>query len=102
MPDLADVLDDDGIPDPEKTAVRAEQLAEWKPGLRKVARVPNRGFGQAAGRPSTKAAVSSEGAVLRGIPGVLRARPAEARPGRAGRASARFDTLRVTIDTMRR
>jgi hypothetical protein len=25
------VLADDGIPDPEKIAVRAEQLAEWKP-----------------------------------------------------------------------
>jgi hypothetical protein len=57
MPRLADVLDDDGIPDPEKIAVRAEQLAEWKPGLRKGARVPTPSFGQAAGRQSTMTAV---------------------------------------------
>ncbi len=65
MPDPADVLDD-GIPDLEKIAERAEQLVEWKPGLWKGARVPNRGFGQ--GRRTSVAQASSViwGAVLRG------------------------------------
>ncbi|WP_091448671.1 hypothetical protein [Geodermatophilus poikilotrophus] len=55
MPALTDVLDDDGIPDPEKFAHRAEQLAEWKPGLRKGARVPIPTSDRATGRRSTRA-----------------------------------------------
>jgi hypothetical protein len=66
MPDLADVLDDDGIPDPETIAERAEQLAEWKPGLRKGARVPNRGFGQGRRTPVAQGSSVIWGAVLRG------------------------------------
>jgi hypothetical protein len=66
MPGVADVLEDNGIPDPEKIAERAEQLAEWKPGLRKGARVPTPSFGQGRRTSVDSGTGASWGEVLRG------------------------------------
>jgi hypothetical protein len=48
-PDLTELLDEAGHPDPEKIAERAQQLMKWKPGLAKSARVPSRPAVRAAG-----------------------------------------------------
>jgi hypothetical protein len=66
MPDPADVLDDDGLPGPEKVAERAQQLVEWKPGLAKGARVPSRSFGQGRRMAVDQGSSVSWRSVLRG------------------------------------
>ncbi|MGY1692345.1 hypothetical protein [Geodermatophilus sp. SYSU D01105] len=66
MPDLADVLDDDGTPNPAKVAERAKQLVEWKPGLAKGARVPTMSFGQGRRLAVDQGSGVTWGGVLRG------------------------------------
>jgi hypothetical protein len=66
MPDLAAVLDDGGIPDPEIIDEQAQQLVAWKPGLAEGARVPFRSFGQGRRMAVDQGSGVTWGAVLRG------------------------------------
>lgn len=66
MADLAEVLDEESLPDPDKIAEAAQQLVDWKPGLAKGARVPTPNFGQGRRPAADQGSGASWGSVLRG------------------------------------
>ena len=63
---LTELLDENGIPDPQKVGERAQQLVDWKPGLAKGARVPIGSFGQGRRAAVDQVDGVTWGAVLRG------------------------------------